>query len=373
MDIKKDNTKGESKEGLLQRFKKAYPKLSELKAKMEIYHFIEDEDGPCNLFQIHITRPFIFDVRLLPKEFDGFEVKSGFPIELPAAFNNDKPGPYTTDVFSPERYKKFAEEHIELIREKFKRPDIDVSEALDALTGDFKEYINKVEQIKKERLMVNKDHINFYNELVKKTKEAYLKSDVYKKYGDKKWGFNITATEFSKKCPLIVGFNWGTGKDWDSRYEFPGEYPLGKDLHYIYDELGSFKKVVNLFYKYFPDGNNGVQTNFCFFRSYGESQISDNDKLISYELFKELVNYLDPSIIISFSKSLFEYFSKMNRLDPNSEVGSKVIKSNAATLIVYRGKVKIGEKFIDYRNLPHPNYPLISSARTEACEYCFPF
>lgn len=48
----------------------------------------------------------------------------------------------------------------------------------------------------------NKEHIAFFNSLLKKTEAAYIKSDVYKDHGKKDWGYSITATSFEKKRPL---------------------------------------------------------------------------------------------------------------------------------------------------------------------------
>lgn len=57
--------------------------------------------------------------------------------------------------------------------------------------------------------MKSKEHIQFYSRLLEKTKDAYYKSDVFKKYGQKNWGYSITATSFKKDAKVIVGFNWG--------------------------------------------------------------------------------------------------------------------------------------------------------------------
>lgn len=218
------------------------------------------------------------------------------------------------------------------------------------------------------------DDINFFKELLNETEIAFRQSHVYKKFKEKKWGYSITATKFQKHKPLILGFNWGAGKNWqkdhkEEQIQHVQNYQLLKSFKDSYNTLGSFKKVVNLFDKYLPRANNGVQTNFCFFRSYKENQITLEDIKLCTPLFEKLVDYLEPSEIITFSRYLNNYFDTNNKI-----IDKKVknIKSNNKTINTTKGSIMIKGKKIDYYNLPHPNYPITTKARTDAWDFCFP-
>jgi hypothetical protein len=63
-----------AKTQLLERFKAAFPNIVELNPEIEVRHVTEDESGICDYFEIHITCPFIFDVRLIPEVFEGMRV-----------------------------------------------------------------------------------------------------------------------------------------------------------------------------------------------------------------------------------------------------------------------------------------------------------
>ena len=217
--------------------------------------------------------------------------------------------------------------------------------------------------------MENKEHIEFFNQLLEKTKTAFHNSDVYKTYGNKNWGYSVTATSFKKNAKVIVGFNWGAGKNWKVPEGSDGsqeKYPL-KDFLSSYNDLGSMKRTIPFFRKYF-DTIPEVQANYCFFRSETESQISPADLLLSSKLFDELINYLEPSMLISFSKSLNDYFEQTGKL---LNVKTLEISSVNKRFKVTSGKVKIADKEIDYYNLPHPNYPVTSGAREKAWDFLF--
>lgn len=217
--------------------------------------------------------------------------------------------------------------------------------------------------------MNNKEHIEFFNKLLEKTKDAYYKSEVYKNNGNKNWGYSVTATSFEKHAKVIVGFNWGVGKNWNVPEGSNGAqnvYPM-KNFSSSYEELGSLKRVHNLFHEYFeiiPE----IQVNYCFFRSEKENQITPYDLDLCSELFNELIEYLEPSMLISFSKFLNDYLEKTDKL---IYINTLEIKSGNRNFSVTKGKVKLNKKEIDYFNLPHPNYPITKEARVKAWDYCF--
>ncbi|MFN2262555.1 MAG: hypothetical protein ABR595_10880 [Psychroflexus sp.] len=216
----------------------------------------------------------------------------------------------------------------------------------------------------------HKEHINFFNKLLEKTEIAFRQSDVFNNFKDKNWGYSITATRLIKNKPVIVGFNWGAGNNWDLEFKdqaIQKDYPFSS-FSGLYAELGSFVKVVNLFSKYLPEANSGIQTNFCFFRSQYEHQISGKDKELCAPLFEELIEYLKPSMLITFSRSLNEYLNLKEKIIDKQILE---IQSKNKTIYATKGSVLIGDKKIDYYNLPHPNYPIKTEARLKAWDFCF--
>ena len=208
---------------------------------------------------------------------------------------------------------------------------------------------------------MNSEEINFFNELLTKTKEAYNQSSIK----DKGWWYSVTATRIMKNKPLIVGFNWGVDT---SKHEAQKEYP---DVCFEdnYKDLGSLKRVIPYFKNYYPNALLGMQTNFCFFRSEKEDQISESDLELSSELFDKYLDYSSPSIIISFSKKLSEYLEKKGKL---KDIRKGEIKSGKKIIQPINAKLQHSNNLIDFISLPHPNSKILGMARDEAWEFCFP-
>jgi hypothetical protein len=132
-----------------------------------------------------------------------------------------------------------------------------------------------------------------------------------KKYAAEKnlaWHYSISSTRIIPNSTLLIGFNWGAEVDY--RYTPQEVIPENtfKDLHNK-RELGSFQRVYESLKKYLPveDIDNCVQTNFCFFRSKNESQITQEDLDLSTPLFLKLIQIVQPKRIIGFSSKLLDY------------------------------------------------------------------
>jgi len=212
---------------------------------------------------------------------------------------------------------------------------------------------------------MNSEEINFFNELLAKTKEAYNHCDIR----GKQWGFSVSATRIMKNKPLIIGFNWGVDSiQRGGKCEIQKEYP-DKCFEDNYKELGSLKRVIPYFKNYYPDALSGMQTNFCFFRSEKEDQVSEGDLKLSSELFDKYLDYSDPSIIISFSKKLSEYLERKGKL---KHIQKEEIKSGKKIIQPIRAKFQhTNNNLVPFISLPHPNYPLLREARDKAWEFCF--
>lgn len=215
---------------------------------------------------------------------------------------------------------------------------------------------------------MNRKEVNFFNELLAITQEAYNQSSIK----NKGWEYSVTATRIMKNKPLIVGFNWGVDSksmQKGDKHEAQKEYP---DVCFEdnYKDLGSLKRVIPYFKNYYRDSLCGMQTNFCFFRSEKESQISESDLKLSSELFDKYLDYSSPSIIISFSKKLALYLEREGRLTDihKAEIQSKNKKVQSIVAKFQHSNINL----IPFISLPHPNYPILGMARDKAWEFCFP-
>ena len=130
------------KDVLLKMFKEANPDLMALSPIIEVDETTESSscanpeitvyDPP--LLQIRVSHTFIFDNRLIPTGFHGIKVMNiiigKFPFEFPEPLTDVS----LEDYYNPERYIKFINRNISLIRKELKRPDLSKEEALKALT-----------------------------------------------------------------------------------------------------------------------------------------------------------------------------------------------------------------------------------------------
>ncbi len=357
-----------STDEILKQFKQKNLKLFELNPTIKIVELLSTETIVYNppKIQIEVWHPFIFDVRLIPNEFEGFEVidklSGGYPDTFPSEYNSL----YFEDWYSPEWYVKFVDENLELISKKIKIANLTREEALDALTGNFQKHIDSCIKMRTKRIDDEKENIVFFKKLLYETKQAYLLSDVYNNFRDKEWYYSVTATKLSKNKPLIVGFNWGAEQGF--KYSPQCEYPFTV-FEGLYEELGSLNRTIPFFHEYYTKALTGMQTNFCFFRSHEEGQISQKDLELCKPLFDKYLDYVNPSIIISFSSKLRNYFNDNNLIMHKKTLPIKYLKGQTE-IIKGKYKTKSG-KFIDFVYIPHPNSRVSNEDRIKAWEFCF--
>ncbi len=362
------------KEEILKQFKESNPKLLKLSSEILITESFEkcstgdDEiivyDPP--LLEIDVKHPFIFDKRLIPSEFNGIKIREFTTDKFPKEFPSVNAALPLEDWYSPEWYVKFVDKHLSLISKKIQIPNLTRAEALDALTGGIEKHINWGVKLREERIEKEKENITFFTKLLYSVKQAFLLSDVYKNFKQNEWYYSVTATKLEKNKPLIVGFNWGAEKTY--KYNPQCEYPFTL-FEGLYDELGSLKRVIPLFHEYYTKALFGVQTNFCFFRSKKESQISYNDLTLCKSLFEKYLDYVNPSVIISFSAKLRNYFVENNLVTDKKSLYIKFLKGQLE-IIKATYKTKSG-KIIDFIYLPHPNTPVSNEERIKAWKFCF--
>ncbi len=208
-------------------------------------------------------------------------------------------------------------------------------------------------------------------QLFKDTKEAFSKSPIkkYAEVNNHKWNYSVSATRLMEGANLIIGFNWGASgnKSYEPQMEVPKEN--FKDL---YDKkwLGSLERIYQPLKQRFPaeDIDNSTQTNFCFFRSKIENEITPEDLALSTPLFMKLIALIKPKRIMGFSKKLQSYCIDNNLCD---QVESKSFPSNKRTLHVARGYLRLAGQETPIYFLPHPNSKFTSVARKNGWDFCF--
>jgi hypothetical protein len=136
---------------ILKKFEAKYAPLQKKGMRVNGFTII---DVRKKTHAIKISRPFIFDNRLVPKRYEGVQVKSQIQGDLPEEFTFDRSNPDWAKqnyIWAPERFEKFVDRCGEEIKIKLENPTMNRKEMLDALCfGDFEEHKLKSMQLIKE-------------------------------------------------------------------------------------------------------------------------------------------------------------------------------------------------------------------------------
>ncbi len=105
---------------------------------------------------IKISRPLVFDNRLLPKRFEGLDIKTNIKIgtNMPKEFAVDRTQPEWHKkqyIWAPERFVKYVDRCEKELKAELNSPLMTKQELLDALCfGNFEEHKQKSIQLIKE-------------------------------------------------------------------------------------------------------------------------------------------------------------------------------------------------------------------------------
>ena len=100
---------------------------------------------------INISKPFLFDNRLLPKTYEGLDIKSKIEGGLPEEFKIDKEALTKDYLWAPNKFEKYVDRCSEDIKKQFGNPNMSRSEMLDALAfGSFEDHKLKTLNLIKE-------------------------------------------------------------------------------------------------------------------------------------------------------------------------------------------------------------------------------
>ena len=135
----------------LDRFEK---KFASLKKKGLRVNGLKMIDPKRKKHVIDISRPLVFDNRLLPKSFEGLEVKAVISGDLPSEFKIDRTIPDWQKkeyIWAPERFEHFVDRCSDDIKKQLGNPAMTRDEMLSALCfGNFEEHKKKTSELIKE-------------------------------------------------------------------------------------------------------------------------------------------------------------------------------------------------------------------------------
>ena len=133
---------------ILERFK---TKFKHLEKKGLIIEGMVVVDHARRQNAISVSKPFVFDSRLIPKKFDGLQVKKRIVGEMPKEFQLDRSQPdwhKREYIWAPERFENFIDRCFNEIKAELGYSNITREEMLDAICfGDFNEHKQKTEQM----------------------------------------------------------------------------------------------------------------------------------------------------------------------------------------------------------------------------------
>lgn len=207
------------------------------------------------------------------------------------------------------------------------------------------------------------------NQLLGEISKAYSKSDIRKYCEDhgREWHYALGTSSMEIQRPLILGFNWGAANG--GKYQHEPQQEVSAP-NFTQGEVGSLSRIIPYCEKYFGSDFTATasQSNFCFFRSHKESQITKRDVELCKPIFDELLSILKPSIILSFSSQLRNYLLQEGKAIVKSQ--EQIHFSRGGRSITYTalvGKIDTGSYI---RFLPHPSYPISREARDRAWSFC---
>lgn len=203
--------------------------------------------------------------------------------------------------------------------------------------------------------------------LLDEVKQAHDKS-LIKQYclkEDLEWHYSLITTTMERGGPLVLGFNWGATQN----YKYKPQPSVTKS-DFSKEDVDSLSRIFPYCEKYFGKEflSKTSQSNYCFFRSKNESQISKKDIELCEPIFEKLIDTIQPSSILCFSSKLREYLISNDKIAAHDP--KKIKFKRGATDVTYeaiRATLKSG---IEIKFLPHPNYPMKRHARDEAWEFC---
>lgn len=210
---------------------------------------------------------------------------------------------------------------------------------------------------------------NELHALLSEVAVAYEQSEIKKicEVGNFEWHYSLITGTLVKGGPLILGYNWGASQN--ETYKHKPQTTIENAIFKTQD-VGSLKRIFPYCEKYFGTDflEQTSQSNYCFFRSKNEGQISNKDIALCEPIFEKLISTLAPSYILCLSSKLRDYLISGNKLKDIESTNIHFRRGNVDTTYqAMKAKLKSGATIVF---LPHPNYPMKKEAREQAWAFC---
>jgi ribonuclease R len=204
--------------------------------------------------------------------------------------------------------------------------------------------------------------------LLKEIEKAYEQSDIrqYCLEHGHQWFYSLVSTTMEVGGPLIIGFNWGASKD----EKYDPQLSIEK-CDFKSGDRGSLSRIFPYCEEFIGRDflSTVSQSNYCFFRSKNERQISNKDMELCEPIFEKLLAVMKPSLIICFSSKLRDYMLRNNKIRTKTSKSIRFDRGySVITYDVIKATLLSGTKIFF---LPHPNYPMKAVAREEVWDFCF--
>lgn len=143
-----------------------------------------------------------------------------------------------------------------------------------------------------------------------------------------------------------------------------------KKANFLTEDVGSLSRIYPFCRKHFGDDfiSKITQSNYCFFRSHNESQISSKDIELCEPILEKLISIIEPSIILCFSSKLRDSLLRSSKIQSLEKLEIEYYRGSfKMTYCAIKATLNSGVK-INF--LPHPNYPIKGEARIKAWDFC---
>ena len=202
-------------------------------------------------------------------------------------------------------------------------------------------------------------------ELLQEIDRAYAKSNLKKQH--KEWSYALFGSKPIDNPILLLGLNFGAAGDTYTAQTLDGIKQAKPFSDMNIDDLGkSFLRLKNYISNYEKiDIGKIVWSNFCFFRSQSENELSKEDIDLTKPIFKKLLHHTKPIEIICVSKSLYNFLNNEKLIKNKQEKNIKINAENTYTVI----KATLYD--YPFYCLPHPNYPATKEGRKKCWDFCF--
>jgi uracil-DNA glycosylase len=213
-------------------------------------------------------------------------------------------------------------------------------------------------------------------DLLGELRTAYYESDIqhneYCRVNNRRWAYELIQTALVEHQPFLIGFNWGVDNTWEEYINgsaYNHQESIEK-LKFVDIYKGSMQRSMSMCARYFGgvDFSEVSHSNFCFFQSKKEDQITEHDINLCVPIFDKMIAILNPSVVFRFSSKARDHMINHKSLVRNvckRKVSSSDGVGNA--YLAAKGELNNGSRVYF---LPHPNFKLRTEARVMAWEFC---